>query len=508
VCLILFILFPLAVGLDCFGYCSPPRVYFSVCPVYRKNAASAAFVVDRYPCVHIVLWCSKRKRNQTKITVDLVEFIFLLEIPEEENKNKMRLLRREAAVLATAACARGVATYGKVALSHAQVVQRFGTHKLQDASSTDELALLETVEGRIRNWRLNKWEFRVPVLLSQAEKESAQLQLHKIKTLVLDHAKTQDLIDRDMETVCRDLSVTKEELRGQTRAWLQEKIAELRWKGEVTQAKAIRDAFVRLEAYGSRDFRYFERLCCVYGMAKLGTFEDAFSNFVVPSGNDGGVALDTSSPFHDLMHLLVTKYPTLDQIFDFLGFNDLEGYRASLGKYMKLALEHKHQSTSSTSTGSRVLFQSNASGADREVLFDFQDSSKTVAATEASHAAADFVHVRGQDITLITIVSKNRWLRSRQVAHQKQLEGVGRRASFVLQIPYEDVRIRSLLLPALYLDKASLNRINKSVLRLTPENVKSFAPWAALYEKELDLARDADYAEMSRVKPEEEWVKL
>lgn len=406
------------------------------------------------------------------------------------------------------ACIRGVATYGKVALSHAQVVQRFGEHK---SSSKDELALLETVEGRIRNWRLNKWEFRVPVLLSQAEKEAAQLQLHKIKTLVLDHAKTQELIDSDMTRVCRDLGVTKEELRGQSRAWLQEKIAELRWKGEVTQAKAIRDAFVRLEAYGSRDFRYFERLCCIYGMAKLGTFEDAFSNFVVPSNDnntDGGVTLDTSSPFHDLMHLLVTKYPTLDQIFDFLGFNDLEGYRASLGKYMKLALEHKHQSTSSTSSGSRVLFQKNASGADREVLFDFQDSSKTVAATEASHVAADFVHVRGQDITLITIVSKNRWLRSRQVAHQKQLEGVGRRASFVLQIPYEDVRIRSLLLPPLYLDKASLNRINKSVLHLSTESAATFAPWAALYEKELDVARDADYAEMSRVKPEEEWVKL
>lgn len=249
-------------------------------------------------------------------------------------------------------------------------------------------------------------------------------------------------------------------------------------------------------------------------MAKLGTFDDAFSNLVVPNGPNGSVALDTSSPFHDLMRILVSKYPTLDQIFDFLGFNDLEGYRASLGKYMTLALEHKHQSVAEGTTspaapaGSRVLFQKNASGADREVLFDFQDSSKAVASTESSQAVADFVHIRGQDITLITIVSQNRWLRTRQVAHQKQLEGVGRRASFVLNIPYEDVRIRSLLLPPQYLDKASLNRINKSVLQLSADNVKSFAPWAELYEKELDVARDADYAEMTRAKPEEEWVML
>lgn len=359
----------------------------------------------------------------------------------------------------------------------------------------------------MRNWRLNKWEYRVPVLLSKSDKEAAQMQLHKIKTLVLDHAKTQDLIDADMNRICSDLGVDKDALRGKTRAWLQEKIADLRWKGEVSQAKAIRDAFVRLESYGSRDFRYFERLCCVYGMAKLGTFEDAFSNFAVPNGKS--VALDTTSPFHDLMGIVVSKYPSLDIIFDFLGFNDLEGYRRSLGRYMRLGLEHKHhQSKSGGQAASRILFQHNAGGADRELLFDYQDSSSSVASADATNAVADYIHIRGQDITLITIVSKNRWLRTRQVAHQKQLEGIGRRASFVLQIPYESVRIRSLMLPPMYLDKSSLHRINKSVLQLTPDDVQSYAPWAQLYEKELDVARDADYAEMTRAKPEEEWVML
>lgn len=416
-------------------------------------------------------------------------------------------------IVPTGACSssiRGVASYGKTALSHTEVITRFHKPAEAGAAAEDELVLLERVEERMRSWRLSRWQHRVPVLLTQADKEAAHSQLHTIKTLILDHAKTHALIEQDMTTVCKTLKVTPEELRLKTRAWLQEEVAKLRWSGDVALAKSVRDAFVRLEQYGSRDFKYFERLCCVYGLAKLGTFEDAFSNFVVPDGKS--VALDTSSPFHELMSVLVRKYPTLDLIFDFLGFNEVEGYRASLGRYLTVGLQSKHGVAvpEAAGTKSRVLFQNAPNDlVNREVLFDFRDSARAVAdATDGRHGVADFVHIVGTDVTLITIVSKNRWLRSRQMPHTKQLEGVARRASFVFGMPYESVRIRSLLLPPSYLDRSSLDRINRHVLGLDAAGVQTLAPWVSLYEKELDVVRDADYAGMVKTKPEEEWVKL
>lgn len=409
---------------------------------------------------------------------------------------------------------RAVASYGKTALTHTELVTKYLATEPQ--TNADELALLETVEERMRGWRLNRWEHRVPVLMSQADKEAAQSQLHTIKTLMLDHAKTHSLMQQDMEAVCKTLKVTPEELRTKTRAWLQEEVAKLRWNGDVALAKNIRDAFVRLEQYGSRDFKYFERLCCVYGLAKLGTFDDAFSHFVVPSGKS--IALDTSSPFRELMSVVVRKYPTLDLVFDFLGFNEVEGYRSSLGRYLTLGLQAKHAdpNTSSTITTSpavaptsRVLFQHEAHLASREVLFDYRDSARAVAdASEGQQGVADFVHISGSDVTLVTVVTKNRWLRSRQVAHAKQLEGIARRTSFVFGIPYDSVRIRNLLLPPAYLDRVSLDRLNRHVLGLDATKVQSIAPWINLYEKELDVGRDADYAELAKTKPEEEWVKL
>mmetsp|Transcript_15045 Transcript_15045/g.17348 ORF Transcript_15045/g.17348 Transcript_15045/m.17348 type:complete len:419 (-) Transcript_15045:159-1415(-) len=409
--------------------------------------------------------------------------------------------------LLTCCSVRGIASYGKTALSHAEVVAKFQAVEVPSDGAVDELSLLETVEERMRGWRLNRWEHRVPVLSSQSEKEAAQSQLHTIKSLILDHAKTHAIMLQDMDLVCTTLKVSPEDLRTKTRAWLQEEIAKMRWNGDVAQAKAVRDAFVRLEQYGSRDFKYFERLCSVYGLAKLGTFDDAFSHVVVPKQNS--IALDTSSPFHNLMAVLVRKYPTLDLVFDFLGFNEVEGYRASLGRYLTLGLESKYATATSAVPSSRVLFQHDASLASREVLFDYGNSARSVAdSTEGRHGVADFVHVRGNDITLITIVSPNRWLRSRQIANPKQLEGIARRSSFVFGMPYDAVRIRNLLLPPSYLDRVSLDRINRHVLALDPATLQSTAPWISMYAKELDVARDADYAQMTKVKPEEEWVKL
>lgn len=388
-------------------------------------------------------------------------------------------------------------------------MQKFAKPTASD-QKVDELALLEQVEERISSWRLSKWEQRVPVLLSQADKEAAQLQLHNVKTVLLDQAKTRALIDSDMNIVCSVLKVSRDELRLKSRSWLQEEIAKLRWAGETASAKSARDAFLRLEQYGSRDFKFFERLCCMYGLAKLGTFDDAFSNFVVPNGNS--VALCTTSPFHELMAAIVAKYPTIDIVSDFLGFNELEGYRSSLGRYITEGLRHRHGSdttiASTAGSTSRVLFQRSAGGSDREILFDYGNSAALVANGDGRHAVADFVHVRGKDITLVSVASKNRWLRSRQQPHRKQLEGIGRRASFVLGIPFNDVRIRSLLLPPLYLDRASLHRVNTHVVGLDSAHAAAFAPWVELYDKELDVEREADFAELTKSKPEEAWVTL
>ena len=252
--------------------------------------------------------------------------------------------------------ARRVATYGKTLRTHSQLVALYGLKQPSpSAACVDELTLLEEVERRMRSWRLNKWEFRVPVLLGEAEKERCMQQLDILKAMVLEQSKLQEAVDDDMALVCRELKVTADELRQKTRAWLQEKVSELRWKGEVNTAKAVRDAFVRLEGSGSRDFRFFERLCTVYGLARVGTFDEAFMNYIVEDrSKPSGARLDTENPFPALVQCILSKYPQLEIIYHFLGMNPQGGYRSALWQYVCEALAFKHE-TAVPDTRSRVV---------------------------------------------------------------------------------------------------------------------------------------------------------
>jgi hypothetical protein len=404
--------------------------------------------------------------------------------------------------------------YGKYMLSHAALAKRYITETPATSSLSEGATLavdcllpkLTEVESRMASWRLNRWEFRLPVLLTQREKEAAMAQLHTIKTLVLEQQKVQLSIDEDFEAVCKILKTEPEAVRNANRAWLQERLDALRWEGQVNAAAEARERFVRLEMHGSPDFRILERLCCMYGLAKFGTFEDAFSNQIVLDPVSKKPTLCARNPFTELLQLIVTNVKALDILYDFLGFNTTEGYRASLGKYLTGLLEakHAHPPAAVKENRSRVLFQRAESG---ELLFDFKDSNAALALADAVQGIVDYVYISGPSITLIAIATPNVYQRSTQLPHRKQMEGIARRASFVLGLAYDDVRIRNLLLPPQYIDRVSLDRLHR-VLGVEMQQAVTVAPWLGLYDKELDKQRDIDYAEVAAKLPEEEWVKL
>lgn len=385
--------------------------------------------------------------------------------------------------------ARTLATYGVTLLSHDEVVRKFGPQ-----AKGDILQLLESVEKKIFSWRLCKWEGRVPVLQQKTDKLVAEKQLSILKMMFLDRAKTSELIEQDLSFVGSELHLTKNEVRQLTRFEMQEKVADLRWKGEIQKAKAVREAFLRLEQYGARDFQFFERLSAVYGLGKLGTFDRLFDN-TASVNEEGTVLLGSCSEFGELVGLTVSKFPMIDIIHDFLGLNVVEGYRSSLRQFLALGLHAKNNTE--FARGSRLLFNN-----ENESLLDFADSCDSIANNSLSQGVPDFVYICGGDITLITIASPNRWLRARQLPHRKQMEGIARRASLSRLLDYNQVRIRNLFLPPEYIDRPSLDRLVRA-LNLPDE----FAPWVSIYDKQLS-STDQDYASLSTPKSDEEWVKL
>ena len=331
-------------------------------------------------------------------------------------------------------------------------------------------------------------------------------QLHTIKTLVLEQQRVQISINEDLDAVCKIFGVDANTIRSANRVWLQEKLDLLRWEGQVNAAAEARERFLRLERYGSADFRILERLCCMYGLAKFGTFEEGFQNQIVEDPKTGRPILSSENPFTELMQLVVTNIQALDILYDFLGFNTTEGYRESLGKYVAKNLRNKASGSenSKSPSASRILFQDPSKG---EILFDFKNSQAALAQADAVQGIVDFVYINGSDVTLIAIATPNVYQRATQLPHRKQMEGIARRASFVLGIPYDDVRIRNLLLPPSYVDNASLERLHR-VIGVNREQAAAVAPWLGLYDKELDRNVDIDYAEVAAKAPEEEWVKL
>ncbi|KAK7195363.1 hypothetical protein NESM_000463000 [Novymonas esmeraldas] len=391
------------------------------------------------------------------------------------------------------------ATYGSRALSHKEMVSRYGTIKVHK----DEVTLLEQTESYIARWRLNKWEFRVPPLLNPADREKVMLQQDVLKSICLAQAEERRHVLSDVRLVAEVTGASPESIREKNRAWLQEEAAKLRWKGEVNKAKELRDAFLRLEVYGSRDHRLLERLCCIYSMGMQGTFDEAFSNIIVEDPSTGKLTVDEANPFAELQAYIVSRYPHIDVIHDFLGLNLLSGYRPSLSRFLVHCLAVKNGIANPVSNGRVLLHVSDS----KEILFDFGDSKNQIAHDDSVYGLPDFMYVRGSDIFLITIAADNHWLRKRQVPHTKQLEGIARRGSFVLGIPFDKVRIRNLLLPPNYIDSNSLRRLTETVLGMSPAAVSDAAPWSSLYEKQLD-AQDVDYCELEKTVNEEEWLTL
>ncbi|CCW68167.1 unnamed protein product [Phytomonas sp. Hart1] len=391
-------------------------------------------------------------------------------------------------------------TYGITPLTHKQMQVRFGN---PNKEIRDQQTLLKLTELQMSKWRLNKWNFRVPLLIDGEQKRQLFLQLDILKSLCIEQMKQNEAVENDIKLVSSLTGISPNLVQQKNRAWLHEEAAKLRWMGELNKAKDLRDAFLRLEVYGSSDHRLLERLCCVYGLGMLGTFEKAFSNLITEKNATGELYVDEGNPFTELLQYIMTRFPHFDIIYDFLGFNPVSGYRASLSRFLTSLFQAKYINEKNMTSG-RILFHNPHR---KEILFDYGDSKNTIGFNDSIFGLPDFLYIKNMDFYLIIIASNNHWLRNRQVPHRKQLEGIARRGSFVFGIPIDKVRIKNLLLPPYYLDNASLLRLVDIILDLSKEKQKELIPWLSLYDKKLD-PKDIDYCELSTTVNEEEWLTL
>ncbi|KAG8339566.1 hypothetical protein TRVL_09605 [Trypanosoma vivax] len=392
---------------------------------------------------------------------------------------------------------RNYATYDSFPITHAKLCDRFKNKQ----ECKNGLELLEQVEERISNWRLNKWEMRIPHLLPSHIKEKIRRQQEHLKYILLEWGKCREALNADINLVSSITGIKKDDVAEKNRAWLQEEVGKLRWMGEVNKATSLRDAFMRLEAYGSRDHMLLERLCCIYGLACQGTFEDAFSNYILEDPLSKKIYVDEQNPFQDLVAYIINTYPQIDIIYAFLGFDTLDGYRSSLRKY----LQYLHCRSWEGAGSSERLFLSKSGKV--ELLFDYCNSKDSIISSDDCNGMPDFLYLSGTDIVLITIASDNPWMRNRQLPHRKQMEGIARRACFVFGIPHSKIRIRNLLLPPAYLDRNSIVRLNETVFCLSTEEQNSLVPWLPMYQKNLD-PKDIDFSSLMKSTNEEEWLCL
>lgn len=477
------------------------------------------------------------------------------------------------------------AHYGVAMLSHTDFLSKYGaapqpaSAAAAPASFVDKLLPpLERVETVMGAWKLNRWEHRVPLVMhSEAEKELARRQLHELKRVVLSQRGAREAKRRDVEFLCGALEVKPAELAAKDRKWINEKISKMRWKGEVAAAREVREAWRRLEESALSENNILLRLCCVYGLGRMGTFEAAFSNMILPA--DGATAanpslrssasssnevarLDISDPFREVLSLIAAYIPSIDILHDFLGMNTLQGYTPSLATYMLSLLRGRDALVASATEkggaasfdlgkftrevradvqraaagkASRILYQNAARG---EYLFATSTNSTPLSTTNPFLLSAqpapiaDFVHIVGGDITLLAVAADNHYKREVQLANDKQLEGIARRAVFVLSgskesaITFDNVRVRSFMLPPKKIDLASLQRLDR-VLRLSEplpagtqnetrdaltggslsQVTETIFPWTAEYTVTTDH-NDVDYAAQARNSREDDWKRL
>ena len=263
---------------------------------------------------------------------------------------------------------------------------------------------LSLVEDRMISWKMQNWDFRVPALLNTQEKESAIRQLRALQQRARELLTQRYAAKQQMVAVMALTGVSsEEELNGKTRGWVLEQVAAMRWRGEIDKAARLRDAWVALEKQGSQQHALFDRLCCVYGLGMLGTFDHAFANTIRevdvaaarasaavstaktvatdkkakkgqqqqttspavlsgPAANGGGqrcLMLDSSNPFKELLAHVVAYLPTIHVLYDFTGFgyvhsdavgslaasNHGRGYRSSLEEYAIASLAQQALAT-------------------------------------------------------------------------------------------------------------------------------------------------------------------
>lgn len=391
-------------------------------------------------------------------------------------------------------------TYGTSILNKSDFFKRFEGKSCNSTNSS--LSLLEKTENCISQWKLSKWEYRIPPLLNSKEKEKAMLQLNILKCFFLERGKIIQDVKNDLVIISTICGISPCEVRMKNKEWLQEQISDLRWKGDVNAAKNLRDAFTRLEIYGARDYRILERLSAVYGLGMLNTFEKAFSNLIVEDEVSHSRNVVSCNTFTDLLTVITNQYPYISLLYDFLGFNAGAGYRSSLRLFLAEAIGKKYNLQ--LNSYGRVIVNDPRNGI---VLFDFSNSSRQILSDDSAYGLPDFLYICGPHFFLITIASENFWHRNRQLPHKKQLEGIGRRGSFVLGIPFSEVKIKNILLPPNYIDKASLIRLLHGVVGLSSAQSTSIFPWLSLYDKELD-SKDEDFCEMMKRNVDEEWLTL
>jgi hypothetical protein len=501
------------------------------------------------------------------------------------------------------------------------------------------MPLLDRVEDRLAQWKLAKWEFRVPSLLEPGEKESAKRQLAAVRCAMLDRIQNKKVDDADLLAVSHFTGnkIPLDELRTKTRAWVEQHVSQLRWEGDIAAARQIREAWLRLENRGGPQKDFLQRLCYVYALGRLGTFDDAFANTIVPStdgsalgalsgskshkgnkklqdalipgdGHSSAVRrfksltsvssapvaqLDETNVLEQLLQLTLVNMPSISTLHDFIGLNQgvvlgrgqRGGYRDALGTYMTLSIRQQLSEVKGNTPrrpddpadetrnryiinrrgfrvpkafaalvahGRRARNLVRAQGLNRKgehvILFDYRTQPKD--SNTPMQPSCDFMLVRGNEVTLITIASHNRYLREVQIVGTRQAQGIARRAAMVTGGDINTAKCRTLLLPPSFLDRTNLRRLHRVLgidgdldidtsgksskatkkssdddgddggFEATGIDVhagqveadlvtvpRECAGWVRFYDKELSVA-DEDYAKQSEHANAEAWVTL
>ena len=142
----------------------------------------------------------------------------------------------------------------------------------------------------------------------------------------------------------------REEFSQMGREEIQEKLTELRWNGEVDMARQVKAAWTRLEASGADDAFLLDRLCCLYGLIRMNSFNEAFRNVIRREESSGEVIWDRSNPFRSAAEFLLTNLPEMDIYYAFLGYEPKSGetgggYARALARYLRLNLRSKYNTT-------------------------------------------------------------------------------------------------------------------------------------------------------------------